>query len=271
MCKGLERQRALPASLSFYWALRYISSCGWNSASSLLCCIALAYYLLSAYLSLSDEELQGIEAGSSGYAASRPLEINMHVLTHLLASWAASEGLQRPDRDVALATWAGLAPDLDGAGLIVDVVRDAVGLPETTLYYQFHHILGHGLPAAIVISGLVGALAVRKTRAAVVAFLTVHLHFLGDLFGSRGLGPMDYWPLEYLAPFSDAWTVSWRGQWWLAGWQNTVISVVLLMLVLVLAVYRGRSPARLFSAKADDAFVEVIRLRWSRIRGARGA
>ncbi len=195
----------------------------------------------------------------------------MHVLTHLLASWPISERLQRPDRDVALATWAGLAPDLDGAGIIVDVARDAVGLPETTFYFQFHHVLGHGLPAAIIISGLVGAVAVRKTRAAVIAFLIVHLHFLGDVLGSRGPNPMDYWPISYLAPFSDAWTISWSGQWWLAGWQNTVIGVVLLMLVLALAVYRGRSPARLFSAKADDAFVEVVRLRWSRIGGARGA
>ena len=195
----------------------------------------------------------------------------MRLLTHLLASWTASQELQRPDRDVALATWAGLAPDLDGAGLIVDLARDAVGLPETTFYYQFHHVLGHNLPAAIIISGLVGAVAVRKTRAAVIAFLTVHLHFLGDVLGSRGVRPMDYWPISYLAPFSNAWTISWSGQWWVAGWQNTVISVVLLMLVLALAGYRGRSPARLFSAKADDAFVEVVRLWWSRIRGARGA
>ncbi len=90
----------------------------------------------------------------------------MHVVTHLLASWAVAQPTQRTRRDVALVSWTGVAPDLDGVGLLVDAGREALGLSETTFYYAFHHVYGHGLPAAFLVTGLVAVAAVHKARAA---------------------------------------------------------------------------------------------------------
>src|SRR5205814_5169912 len=105
-------------------------------------------------------------------------------------------------RDRALVAWIGLAPDLDGLGIVVDFATRLLGLPETDYYQRFHRVYGHGLAAAIVLSAAAALLADAKLRAGIAAFASVHLHFLCDLLGSRGSGPEDFWPISYLAPFS---------------------------------------------------------------------
>ena len=44
----------------------------------------------------------------------------MHVVTHLLMGWTLAEHTTKSPRDRALITWASVAPDLDGLGLVVD-------------------------------------------------------------------------------------------------------------------------------------------------------
>ncbi len=194
----------------------------------------------------------------------------MHVVTHLLAGWCAGAATRRTGRDLALAAWAGAAPDLDGVGLIVDAATRRLGMPETD-WYSWHHVYGHGLPAALVIAGLVAVAARDKLRAALAAFLTVHLHLLGDVVGSRGADPRDVWEISYLSPFTDTLHVVWSGQWQVVGWQNTTITAALFALSLALTVRYGTSLAGLVSARADRAVVDTLRTRWARLRGRSAA
>jgi membrane-bound metal-dependent hydrolase YbcI (DUF457 family) len=180
-------------------------------------------------------------------------------VTHFLAGWVGFERLLPARRDKALVVLAGLAPDLDGLGIVVDFATRALGLPETDYYQMFHRQYGHGLPAAILIGAIAGALGARRYEAAVWAFASVHLHFLCDLLGSRGNDPGDIWGIWYLAPFSNAIEIAWPGQWPLVGWQNLAITAVLLAVALLRAAAAGYSPVRLLSGRLDAAFVATLR------------
>ena len=185
----------------------------------------------------------------------------MHVVTHLLAGWTLAEHTTKSRRDRALVAWAGVVPDLDGLGLIVDAIAGWFG-GTMQWYDRFHHSLTHGLPAAIACTALFAAFARDRIRAAVLVFASFHLHLLGDLLGSRGADVRAIWPIQYLAPLSDAMTVEWSGQWPLTSWQNTTITVTLMGYALMLAVQRGYSPVSLFSDKADAVFIHTLRNRF---------
>ncbi len=185
----------------------------------------------------------------------------MSPITHFLVGWVGLERLQASRRDKALVVLAGLAPDLDGLGIVVDFTTRALGLPETDYYQTFHRMYGHGLPAAVIIAAVAGALGVRRFRVASWAFISVHLHFLCDLLGSRGTSAEDMWGIYYFAPFTTAYELSWSGQWPLVGWQNMAISAVLLGIVMMRATTLGYSPVGLLSRGADAVFVVTLR-RW---------
>lgn len=187
----------------------------------------------------------------------------MSPITHFLVGWSALERALPARRDKALVTLAGLAPDLDGLGIVVDFATRRLGLPETNYYQDFHRLYGHGLAAALVIALAVFALATSRRRAAVLAFVCVHLHFACDLVGSRGSGPEDIWGIWYFAPFSTAHEIAWSGQWPLVGWQNMAITAVLLALVLRRALSTGYSPLAIVSARADAALIAALRARFA--------
>ncbi len=185
----------------------------------------------------------------------------MNPITHFLVGWTALERAQATDRDKALVVLAGLAPDLDGLGIIVDFATRTLGLAETNYYQEFHRIYGHGLPAALVISAVVASLATSRARAAFCAFIAVHLHFLCDILGSRGKGAEDIWGIAYLSPLADKPVFEWSGQWELIGWQNTLITVVLLTWTFARGIRTGYTPLRLASRKADAQVVATLRKR----------
>lgn len=191
----------------------------------------------------------------------------MSPITHFLVGWVGLEKLQSSRRDKALVVLAGVAPDLDGLGIIVDFATRTLGLPETDYYQTFHRMYGHGLPASIVLAAIAGFLGRRHYWVAAWAFVSVHLHFLCDLLGSRGTTAADIWGIYYFAPFTTAHEISWSGQWPLVGWQNMLISAVLLGITMARAAKRGHSPVGLLSEKGDAHFVQTLR-RWRRkIRG----
>jgi len=189
----------------------------------------------------------------------------MNTITHLLASWAVADQTQDTPRDRAIVAWAGVAPDLDGIGIVVDFGTRMLGLPETDLYQSYHRLFGHGLPAAVALTVLGAAAGRNRWRVAIWAFLVIHLHFLCDLVGSRGSTPEDLWPIFYLAPLSTLPTLSWSGQWPLVGWQNMLLSTALLGLTLALGVARGYSIVGLFSRRADTVVVGTLRQRWQQV------
>src|ERR1051326_8226428 len=140
--------------------------------------------------------------------------------THLLASWLIAAKATNNPRDCRLVALAGILPDADGFGLIVDAANLSLRHKQTFFYLDYHHHLLHGAFGAVVIAGLLMCFARERWRVAGLALLVVHLHLLCDFVGGRGTSPEDLWPIYYFGPFSDnpAWV--WKGSWRLDGWQN---------------------------------------------------
>jgi inner membrane protein len=189
----------------------------------------------------------------------------MNPITHLLASWTLAEVSGLEDRDRAIVSWVGLAPDLDGLGALVDGAARLLGFADPALYGRFHHVLLHGLWGALVLPAIALGLARRRWAAFLWGVAAVHLHLACDLVGSRGPAWDDLWPIHYLGPWSEVWTVTWAGQWPLNAWQNIVFTLGLLAFVFVRAATRGRSPVALFSARAHGAFVAAVQARRRRV------
>ena len=112
----------------------------------------------------------------------------MTPLAHLLGSWLIASVTTDNPRDRKLVTLAGILPDADGLGLIVDAANAVISGQEVSFqYYQhYHHYLLHGWPGAIAVATLLAGCARQKGRVLLAGLLTFHLHLLCDLIGSRG-------------------------------------------------------------------------------------
>ena len=118
---------------------------------------------------------------------------------------------------------SGMAPDIDGLGIIVD---KATGL--TNYYQAYHHYLGHSLFSALVIASIASAIATAQRKVVwLLSFAVVHIHVLCDVIGSKG--PDGYhWPVYYLYPLNPDYELTWQYQWELNAWQNHLILACLL-------------------------------------------
>lgn len=184
----------------------------------------------------------------------------MHLLTHLLLSWAVANVVPLPKRDRDLVTIAGVIPDVDGIGVVAELVTRNSDRP-LAWYSEFHHLLAHNVGFAILVLVSAVALARQRRMTAGLVFISFHLHLLGDLLGSRG--PDGYqWPIPYLLPFWSGWQATWAGQWQLNAWPNVTLSIILLALMLYLAWKRGYSPLELISIPADKGFAAILRRRF---------
>lgn len=182
----------------------------------------------------------------------------MSPITHLLASWLIAAHVTNEQRDVRLITLAGVLPDLDGLGVVADIVNSWRG--HDTLYYaQYHHLLLHGLFGALLLTGALSAFARQRWRTLGASLLVFHLHLVCDFVGARGLTPADVWPIHYLGPFSQQPMWSWSGQWRLDGWTNRLITVGLFLPALWIPVRLGHSVVGVFNRRADAAVVAVLR------------
>lgn len=194
----------------------------------------------------------------------------MSPVTHLLASWCLAEASGLEDRDRAIIAWAGVAPDLDGLGIVADTACRLAGWAGPGLYEAYHHVLFHGLWGALLFSVAGAAMARRRLRTFLWAMAAVHLHLVCDLAGSRGPGAGHVWAVEYLSPASRALTFSWAGQWPLNGWPNVLFTAALMAFVFWRAAGAGRSPASLVSRRAHEAFVAAVRGRMGRMGSSGG-
>jgi hypothetical protein len=187
----------------------------------------------------------------------------MSPLTHLLASWIVAAKTTDNLRDRRLITLAGVAPDIDGLGLILDIATGRFAKGNDYYYPQYHHWLTHGLPAAIGLSVLFAVFARRRLHVLALTFLTFHLHLFCDLLGSRGPDKTDFWPIYYFGPILQHPMWIWRHQWRLDGWQNTVITLILLFASFWMATDMGESFIAIFNRRADKIFVTVLQ-QWRR-------
>ena len=183
----------------------------------------------------------------------------MSPITHLLLGWTVANGAPSlTPRARAAVTLAGVAPDIDGIGVIWDLVSRSGNFE---FYQRYHHVFGHNLFFGLLIALLGLLFGVRKWLVAALMFLSFHLHLLGDIIGSRGQGS-DFWAVPYFWPLSTR-EFSWTGQWPLNGWQNFILTGLLLALMFYWAGKRGYSPIELVSSRADQAFVRTLRNRFS--------
>ncbi len=72
---------------------------------------------------------------------------------------------------------------------------------------------------------------------------------------------------NYLAPFSNRWTILWREQWPLNAWPNVAFTIMLLGYAVWVAIRQGYSVVGMFKSGADAKVVAVLRLRWQWVRG----
>jgi len=185
----------------------------------------------------------------------------MSPLTHLVGSWLVAVATTNNPRDRKLVTVAGVLPDADGLGIVGDLVGSWISGKECTFYYyqQYHHILLHGWPGAVLVSTLLTIFAKERWRVLLLCLLTFHLHLLCDLVGSRGPTIGDLWPICYSEPIFRHPIWFWKHQWKLDGWQNQLIFVALLIASLWVAVRKGYSFVEVISSRMDSVFVQVLR------------
>ncbi len=199
----------------------------------------------------------------------------MSPVTHFLAGWLIASATPLNRREKFAVVTAAVMPDIDGLGAIPELLTRNSSHP-LLWFSEYHHAL-HTLAFAVVVTlvsfmlswmkGFTFGPAIHKpeiTRpwtTAVLAFLSFHSHLLGDLAGARG--PDGYsWPIPYLAPFSNSCQLSWHGQWPLNGWQNILITAILLLATFLIAWKNGSSPLELISAAANRKFVAALRTRF---------
>lgn len=182
----------------------------------------------------------------------------MSPITHFFSGWVLANCASLERRDRALVTVAAVIPDIDGLGLIPELLTRNSAHP-LMWFTRYHHSL-HTLLFALVVAALALLIARYRLLTAVLVFLGFHVHLLEDILGSRG--PDGYqWPIPYLKPFSS-FSLSWTGQWALNDWRNAVITAALLFVSLYLARRRGFSFMELFARRADAVLVERIRRRF---------
>jgi len=187
----------------------------------------------------------------------------------LVGSWLVAVAATDNPRDRKLVTLAGVIPDADALGILVDWTKAALaGEPASyECYQQYHHLLLHGWPGALLVSAILTCFGNKRRRTFLLCLLVFHLHLLCDLVGSRGPSPGDLWPISYGEPLFRHPIWIWRGQWKLDGWQNQSIFVVLFALSLWVAIRRGCSFVELFSGRADALFVATLRKWKAKWRG----
>jgi hypothetical protein len=224
----------------------------------------------------------------------------MSPITHFFAGWllASVSPTGRPTaltrREKALVVAAAVAPDIDGLGIIPELLTRNTSHP-LLWFSEYHHSL-HTLAFALVCT-LVGYLIagpftpartfatssyssdftfgpeIRKPRpsnrnspshpwlTAFLVFISFHLHLLCDLIGARGPDG-DQWPIPYLKPFSNASQLTWHGQWALNAWQNFAITGLLLLATFWIAWRYAASPLELVSQPANQALARTLRQRF---------
>jgi inner membrane protein len=220
----------------------------------------------------------------------------MSPVTHFFAGWllASVSPTGRPTtltrREKALVVAAAVAPDIDGLGIIPELLTRNTSHP-LLWFSQYHHSL-HTLAFALVctLAGylIAGPLApsrtfaisrpisdftfgpeIRKLRSsnrrspshpwltAFLVFISFHLHLLCDLIGARGPDG-DQWPIPYFKPFSNAVQLTWHGQWALNAWQNFVITGIFLLATFWIAWKYGSSPVELVGECWNREFVQAL-------------
>jgi len=208
----------------------------------------------------------------------------MSPVTHFFAGWMlasvfpAGSPTTLTRREKALVVAAAVAPDLDGIGIVPELLTRNTSHP-LLWFSQYHHSL-HTLVFALVCTVTAYIIAGPLTNftfgpsikgrplpsnprlTAFLVFVSFHLHLLCDLIGARGPDG-DQWPIPYLKPFSNTVQLTWHGQWALNAWQNFAITGFLLLATFWIAWKYAASPLELVSQPANRTLTRTLRQRFS--------
>jgi hypothetical protein len=88
-------------------------------------------------------------------------------------------------RERALVTWASVVPDVDGLGIVAEKFTEHSAHP-LNWWSEYHHVLGHNLGFAIVVTVAATIAAKRKFATALLVSISFHLHLIADLVGAAG-------------------------------------------------------------------------------------
>ena len=83
-----------------------------------------------------------------------------------LGSWLIASATVNNPRDRRLVTFAGIIPDADGLGMVMDVARSLVTGRETEFenYQRFHHLWLHGWPGALLTAVVLASFGRQRLR-----------------------------------------------------------------------------------------------------------
>ena len=121
-----------------------------------------------------------------------------------------------------MITLAGVIPDIDGLGIIPELLTRHSEHP-LLWFSDYHHQL-HNLAFGLLVTAVAFGLAKQKWKTGLLVLLSFHLHLFEDLIGARGPDG-DQWPIPYLWPFSHGGGLTWSGQWALNAWPNFAITI----------------------------------------------
>jgi membrane-bound metal-dependent hydrolase YbcI (DUF457 family) len=167
----------------------------------------------------------------------------MTPITHGLIGWITATPLsERKDR--YLVTLAGIAPDIDGIGALIDI----------EYYSRYHHIIAHNLIFGIILALFSMLISANKKLTSLLVFVSFNLHILGDLLGSgAGWGVSYLWPLnnqsfEFIPPY----------QWELDSWQNFIATALCIIIIITISLKKKITIVELFNKKVDQKIVTVF-------------
>lgn len=167
----------------------------------------------------------------------------MHVPTHIMSGWCLANVVRLTARERLFCMIAATAADLDGLSILFGQAA----------YWDYHHVVCHNLPFALLMSAGLAAFSASRLKAFFVYLAAAHLHLVLDYFGS---GPG--WPIHYGWPLFHA---VWHNPnaWEFSSWQNRVAALIFLIGVLGIAVVRQRTPVELITPDLDRRFVARLR------------
>jgi|ERR1051326_6356312 hypothetical protein len=98
----------------------------------------------------------------------------MHIQTHVMSGWCFGNLLNLTPRERLFCMLAASLPDLDGLGILTG--QEA--------YWEYHHVVGHNLPAALLVAGILTFFSTNRRKVFWVYLGLFHLHLVLDYFGS---------------------------------------------------------------------------------------
>ena len=176
----------------------------------------------------------------------------MVIGTHMLISWGIANSFKLERKERIFVTAAGIIPDLDGLGIIVDSLDQ-----NSQFHLKYHHIVGHNLLLGITFAILAYLCCKCKLRVLILTFLCFHVHLLCDLISGRGPDGIS-WPIYYL-PFSPDFELSWSGQWYLHAWPNTVVCLIFIIITFLIARKYKLTPIKCVSESLDQKVLNCFK------------